>query len=182
MKAILRSRVTKIIAAIVAALGLFAGGVAVASHNAGHVLYSGGGLIQTKVATETDPWATSTPNTWVNVPGSTLTVTVPSGTSRLLNATFNAASYCLAQHRCAVRIVARKAGTSTPTELRPAAGNVFSFDSQDLGGESWQAHSVSRSVVRSAGTWYVYVQAQPVGDGGPLNLDDWNFVVNVHSY
>lgn len=180
MKALLRNRTTKIILAVLAATGLFASGVAVASHYSGHVLYSGGGLVQTKVATDTDGWGTTTTNAWQGVTGTKLTVTVPSGSARLLNAHFNAESYCAAASWCSVRIVARKSGTSTYTEFRPRVGTDFAFDSPDSGGENWEGNSVHRSLRLSGGTWYIYVQGQAVG-GGSMYLDDWHFEVNVHT-
>lgn len=182
MRALLRDRTTKIILVVLAAFGLFASGVAVASHNSGHVLNSGGGLVQTKVATGTDSWATHKTGAWQVVAGTKLTVAVPSGSARLLNAHFNAESRCYEGDWCSVRIVARKSGTSTYTEFHPRAGSDFAFDAPDSSGPDYgEGNSVHRSLRLTGGTWYLYVQAKNVGTIGSMFLDDWHFEVNVHT-
>jgi hypothetical protein len=179
MKSILRSKAAKITAAVVACFALFAGGVAFASsHRASNVTYSGGSLVQTKVATDENGWGTNTANTWQKVTGSTVKVVVPSHVTRLLNARFMAESYCTGDTAwCSVRIVARK-GSGTPQEFRPRVADDFAFDAP--GGEEWEGNSVDRSLRLSSGTWYVWVQGfMEGGTTGSMYLDDWHFEVDV---
>lgn len=184
MKAILQSRSAKIGIAVLAALGMFAGGVAVASHNANHHTFSGRELVYTKVATDSAGFGSSANNVWQNVPGSTLSVGVPSGAPRLVNARFNAESSCSASNWCAMRIVARKSGTSTEVELYPRASAgfaaEFAFDSP--GGEEWEGNSMHRSIrLGSSGTWYIYAQSYVAGSTGSVYLDDWHFEASIHA-
>lgn len=179
MTAIIRGRSFKIIVAMLAALGLFAGGAAVASHYAGHVTFSGGGVVQTKVATDTNGWGSSANNTWQSITGTGLTVSVPSGSARLITARFNAESSCTATAWCVVRIVARKSGSSTVTELHPRVGTEFAFDAPS--GEAYEGTSVHRSIRLGSGTWTIFAQGYVQGTSGSMYVDDWHFEVSAHT-
>ena len=180
MRQILGKRVTKVLIALFAGLGLFMGGIAVATHDPFHHNLSGGALVSTKVATDTDGWGPSAPDVWQNVEGARVTVSVPSGKARLVNAHFNAESYCTADQWCSVRIVAKKAGSATVYELRPKSGLDFAFDAPNGDDEDWEGNSVHRSLRLSGGSWAVYVQGQ-INGAGSMYLDDFHFEVNVHT-
>ncbi|HEX6258324.1 MAG TPA: hypothetical protein VFZ48_02515 [Candidatus Saccharimonadales bacterium] len=114
---------------------------------------------------------------WVNVPGMVRTVTVPSGTSRLLDARFTAESNCTGGSWCSVRIVVINSAGAT-TELYPQSGLDFAFDSP--GADLWEGHAIERNT-RSflpAGTYRVQVQAAKIGNPN-FRLDDMHLVVEA---
>lgn len=180
MRQILGKRVAKVLIALFAGLALFMGGIAVATHDPYHHNLTGGTLVSTKVATDTEGWQPSANNVWQNVEGARVTLGVPRGKFRLVNAHFNAESYCAAGDWCSVRIVAKKSGSATVYELRPKSGGDFAFDAPAGDSETWEGNSVQRSLRLSGGSWAVYVQAQVVGTGD-MFLDDWHFEVNAHT-
>lgn len=179
MKAFLQSRITKIAIGVLAGVGLFAGGVAVAGHNANHKTFIGGGLVSSKVSTDGAGWGPPSAGAWHTVTGTSQTVSVPSGSVRLVTSRFNAESSCAADSWCAVRVVARKSGSSTVYEMYPRVGTEFAFDSPS--GEAWEGNSVHRTLrLGSSGTWYISVQAYVVNTGS-MYLDDWHFETSVQT-
>jgi len=179
MTTLLRSRVAPLVAGVLIA-GTFGAAGVLAVVPSGHITYSGGALVATKVATDEDGWASSAIDTWQTVTGSSLSVTVPSGTTRLVTGHFIAESYCTGDAAwCSVRIVARKQGGTTIYEFRPRVGNDFAFD--EPSDEDYEGNSVSRTFGLPNGTWNVWVQAMVVGgtSGTAMYLDDWHFEVDV---
>jgi hypothetical protein len=178
MKSILGSKATKIAAVVVVCFGLFAGGMAVAARRSGHVVLSGAGLEQTKVATDETGWGTDVGDTWKNVARSTLKIVLPLGRTSLLNAHFNAETYCnFTVDWCSARIVARK-GSGPVHELLPRVGTDFAIDAP--GGAEWIGASLDRSLRVHGGTWHVWVQGALVHNtNGSLYFDDWHFQVDV---
>ena len=66
------------------------------------------------------------------------------------------------------------------TELDPAVGNDFAFDSTDNATEtesSWESHAIERSVVLGGGTHVVQVQWRTTNAATTLRLDDWHLTV-----
>lgn len=125
----------------------------------------------------TDP-TTYTSTAFTNVPLAAIAVTVPSGVNRMLDARFTAESQCTGGSWCSVRIVVRNAA-GIVTELQPASGNDFAFDSA-AGGDNWEGHAVERSSYYLApGSYGVLVQASVRTVGTTLRLDDWHFAVEV---
>lgn len=180
--AVRRTR-TKILFATFASAGLLAGGVvggvALADHQAGHNTFTGGGIVAHRVATSTTIVATNSHNTWQTVPGSTLSYAVPSGTVRLVTAGYTAESGGYGTGGCAVRIVTRKAGSTTLSELYPRSGVDFVWDNSE---ELDESHAMSRSIRVASGTRYFSVQLL-ASTAGALTcyLDDWHFQINVHT-
>lgn len=175
----------KVTAAIVAAVGLVVGGVvggvAIADHNSDHKTFSGGGDTGTRVATDRLGYGTTASNTWENVPGSSLSFTVPSGKTRLVQAFFSAESQMYGGSWCAVRIVAKKTTSSTLYEFYPRAGDSFAFDTADTsGGDTYEAHAMKRALRLGSASWSARVQVNAVG-GGFCYLDDWYFDVEIHT-
>lgn len=177
-----RSKVVLAMLASAAMLGGVVGGVAIASHSSTHVLYSGKTQVSEYIATESQPSVYSSPS-WQAVSGSSRTVSVPSGSTRLLVANFTAESVCdgTSGNWCSVRIVARKSGSTTKYEFYPrvVGPDYFGFDSPDGGGSmtDWESHAISRARSFPSGTWYVSVEASVVGSGTSLRLANWFFSV-----
>ena len=115
--------------------------------------------------------------TWVNVPGMVRSVTVPAGTSRLLDARFTAESNCTGGSWCSVRVVVFNA-QGVATEMFPQSGTDFAFDSPDA--DLWEGHAIERNTRNflPAGTYRVQVQAAKVGNAN-FRLDDMHFVVEA---
>lgn len=108
-------------------------------------------------------------------------VTLNLTSSRRVVGRFTAESDCYGSSGyCPVRIVYQKAGSSTISEFSPVVGTDFAFDTKDTT-NTWQSHSISRSVVLPAGTYYVYVQGAVTNSGLTLRLDDAHFEVELYS-
>jgi hypothetical protein len=165
-----------------AAVGLIAGtAVAVSSSvNAGTV---------TNQAFRTQNAAsTSIGTSWTYAPGlPAATITVPSGTSRVLAADYTAETQCLGTSGwCTARIGYIKAGTSTFVPMLPYEGMDFALDSPGGDGTasgSWEGRAMGRHSARvGAGTYYVYVQVAKYGAGvTQFRLDDQYLHVSANS-
>ena len=165
------------IAAATAVLAL--GGVAIANHQPSHVTLTGGGVLETKIQTDTAPALTSS-SSFVPLSGSEVTFSVPSGTTRLFNARFTAQSICGGNQGewCTVRVVGRNNSTGFVFELNPQAGSDFRFDSV---GDAHEGHAIERSRrVLAAGSYTFFVQLSTTGLADFV-VDDWHFTVDKHS-
>lgn len=175
---------TKIFLATLASAGLLggglAGGIALADHQPGHNNFAGGGTVAHRVATSTDIFVTTSANSWQTLPGSSLSYTVPSGTVRLVTAGYTAESWAYdGTGGCAVRIVTRKSGSTTLSELYPRAGGDFMWE--DTAG-GLEGRAMSRSIRVASGTRYFSVQVlASTPDMLRCRLDDWHFQINVHT-
>jgi hypothetical protein len=132
---------------------------------------------QQRFVHQTDAWTTSS-TAWVNVPGATTTITIPSGTTRMLDARYSAESLCAGNSGwCSVRIV-----VFTPSggliELSPVVGTDFAFDSHSADG--WESHAIERTSAQlGGGTYRVQVQAAVVAGATQLRLDDSTLAVEA---
>lgn len=81
---------------------------------------------------------------------------------------------------CSARIVYQKSGSSTLNEMYPVVGTDFAFDSKDTA-NTWQSHSINRSVVLQPGTYYFYVQGAVTSSGLTMRLDDAHFEVELYN-
>lgn len=109
---------------------------------------------------------------WVNVPGMFRSFTVPPGTTRHLDVSFNAETDCVGGSWCAARVlVVRPDGTAF--ELYPQSGLDYAFDSPGPSA-TWQGHALGRNTLSplSPGTYRVYVQAAKVGAVTTYRIDD----------
>lgn len=182
----LRRTRTKILFATLASAGLLAGGaaggVAVANHQAGHNTFTGGSAVGHRVATSTDIFGTSAANTWQTVSGSTLSYAVPSGSVRLVTATFSAEASGLGSGGCAARVLTRKSGSSVSSELYPRAGVDFIWQRPSTATFEPESRSMTRSIRVASGTRYFSVQLLASTAGSlQCRVDDWNFSINVHT-
>jgi hypothetical protein len=166
-------------------IGVAVAGVAVVALGAGTAYalvtnatgsYSDRQYFATNDTAYTVPAATPS-GTWVAVPGMVRTVTVPAGTSRLIDARFTAESSCTGGSWCSARIVVVNSAGAT-TELYPQSGTDFAFDSP--GTDAWEGHAIERNsrTFLPAGTYRVYVQAAKVGSP-TFRLDDMHLAVEA---
>ncbi|GAA3134676.1 hypothetical protein [Streptosporangium carneum] len=127
---------------------------------------------------ESSPWTAQTIGAWGNIPTAAVNVTVPSGTTRFLDARFTAESLCAgdAGAWCTVRIVAvNSAGTTI--ELQPVVSTDYKFDRP---GDGEEAHALERfSGPLGPGTYTVRVQALRMTGITQFTLDDYAFAVGL---
>jgi hypothetical protein len=166
-------------AAITAAVALGAAG-------AGAVLTSRTGTFTERqiFLAESTAWQSPAP-AYTNVPGAAASVTVPAGTSRIVNVRFTAESACGGTSGwCTVRAVLVYP-TGAVLELFPVVGTDFAFDTADTADpagweDTWESHAIDRSSpYLAAGTYRVYVQARTVGGAAYIRLDDWHLTVGL---
>ena len=175
-----RLRLVGALAVVAATAVLAVGGVAIASHQPGHVTLTGGGVLETKTQTDRLGAATTT-QFFVPLSGSGVTFPVPSGTTRLFNARFTAESLCdgAPSTWCTARVVGRNNATGFVFELNPQSGADFKFDSV---GDLWEAHAIDRSRrVLTAGSYTFFVQLSTTNPLTTFAVDDWHFTVDMHS-
>jgi hypothetical protein len=132
---------------------------------------------------ETNDSSTSS-TTWVPVPGSDVPMTLSA--SELINARFTAESSCTGAGSgwCSVRIVVFSAAAGTFTELDPASGRDFAFDSDAAGNtdDLWESNAIERSLRLPAGAYRFRVEyAVNPSTASPVTsrLDDWHFAVEA---
>lgn len=170
-----RRRIALRAGALAGALGLLGGGIAMAAP----IYQSAGYTDQQRFVTETAAWG-GAGTTWTNVPGMSTSVTIPSS-GRVLNARYTAESVCgsintATSDWCSVRVVYQKSGGAI-TEMRPADGYDFAFDSP---GDNWESQAIERSTTRlTGGTYRVWVQAARVSGASSFRLDDQHFYVGT---
>ena len=126
----------------------------------------------------TDPFSTGS-TTFVNVPSAVRSVTVPSGTTRMIDARFTAESFCGGSGGwCSVRIVV-VTPTGAVVEMDPASNSDYAFDS-GTGADNWEGHALERtSRFLTAGTYRVQVQTRVVSGATSIRLDDWTLAVET---
>ncbi len=166
-------RIGVIAVGVMAALGLTAT-AAVALTTA----HSATRFVQLQVRTGDTAW-TGAGVAWTDVPGASTVFTVPSGSARMFDTTYSAESYCAGGGWCSARVVVVRASDGLVTELRPAVGTDYAFDSPS---DNWEGHSMNRtSFYWGAGTYTVKVQAARVAGATSFRLDDWNFSVRAYA-
>lgn len=140
--------------------------VAIAASNA----FQSKGINNIRVKTETSSFSTSS-TSWVTLPGASLTMSVPNGKQKLFIAEFDAESYCQSGTQwCSIRIM------MDGTEMHPAAGTNFAFDSVDT--DRWESHAMSRTYGPvGPGQHTFVVQARVSNASTVFGLDDWTFKV-----
>jgi len=166
----------------IAVAAIVATGVLAATASAVLTPSSGTTQTQMKNVAGSDPSTTSS-TSWVSVPGSDIPMTLSA--SGLINARFTAESLCTGGAGwCSVRIVVFSADTGTFTELNPASGTDFAFDSVNDGSadDRYESNAMERSLRLPAGAYRFRVEyavdalaASPVTS----RLDDWHFTVQA---
>ena len=149
----------------------------------GAVTHSGGAVSKITVVTETNSQTTNSAS-FSDLPGATVTITVPVGKKQLVEARFTGESGCFpvgggGSVWCSVQIVA--VGPSGTTHMLPDSGVDAAFDTVPDFQDYWEGHSVERSVVLPAGKYTVKVQWQVSDPAGTFALDDWSFTVTQHA-
>lgn len=164
-----------IAAAVVAVCGTLAG-------TAAAVLTGSGGGTQVQMLNRAETTAsTSSSTAWNTLPGSHLSVSVPSS-GRLINARFTAESYCNGANSgyCTVRVMAHNASTGSTVELNPASSSDFAFDSNvSASNDMWESHAIERSRRLGPGYYRIYVERRVTNNSIALRLDDWHFAVEA---
>ena len=119
---------------------------------------------------------TTTSTTFVDVPSSAVTLSVPSGRRALFVARFFAESQCSQAGTdgdwCGIRI------RTGATPLQPDSD--FAFDSTNNGAESdasWESHATERSIVLGPGNYTFTVQYRTTEADTTFRVDDWSFSV-----
>ena len=171
-------RRTAILAAIVGVVvGVVLGGGAMAWSAGTLTTAQGNTLTQVKVVRDANP-AETTSTSFVDVPGATVTITVPAGTKALILARFSASSTCpgpVADASCFVRILINN------VEAFPAGVNISTFDKETVTNgitSPQQAHMIERSRGGlTGGTYVVQVQYMVPNTGATLALVNWNLTV-----
>ncbi len=162
------NRLAVVVAATVASLAVFAGAAtAVATYRIG------GTTTRQYFASSDQPVMVPGPNTWQVVPYTGIVAVTTTRT--ILDARFSAESLCQGSSGwCSVRVI--YSNNNGPwTELAPASGTDYAFDSD---GGLWDQHTVERSsaLYLPAGTTRVWVQAMRVGST-TFRLDDYHLAV-----
>jgi hypothetical protein len=172
-----RKPFTIAITAIVMAGALAATAAAIVTQSSGTT------QIQMKNVGSTDPSSTSS-TTWVPVPGSDIAMTL--STSDLINARFTAESLCAGAGSgwCSARIVVYSDATGNFTELNPASGTDFAFDSDAAGSadDLYESNAIERSLRLPAGDYRFrveYAVTVLTNDAVISRLDDWHFAVEA---
>ena len=161
-----------------------AAGLAMLGSKAAPALVGVNGGITLQVFDRSETTAsTSSSTSYVNIPGTALgAVNVPSGATRLITGRFTAESQCAGGapgNWCSIRIIAVQSGVIT--ELNPASGLDFAFDSVAAGGDDfWESNTVQRSKRLTAGTYVIVVQQAVTNSATVFRLDDWDFRVEVN--
>ena len=162
------------VAAALAAVIAFSSGVAYASG-----ISQSGTQSSVQIFTgDNAAWTINTVATWSDIPSAAAAVTVPSGTTRVVDARFTAESLCNGTSTawCVVRIIiVNSAGTAT--EFSPVVGVDFKFDTP---GTQEAAHGLERfSPSLASGTYTVKAQALRISGITTFTLDDYVLAVNV---
>jgi hypothetical protein len=122
---------------------------------------------------------------WTNLPGAGAVENVPAGQSRLFDVPFFAESQCSgnAAGTCTVRIIATNLATGGVTELSPAAGADYAFDTDVPGAadDLREGHAMERSARLSGGAngvnYQIQVQYAVTNAATNFRLDDWHLAV-----
>jgi hypothetical protein len=146
---------------------------------------SGGAIDQVRIVRQDTEFSTQS-TSFVDIPNTQVGINVPAGTTRLIMARFSAESRCVGGsgfpqlYNCSMRIVAVNTATGALTELQPATGRDFVFDSTDANTEtigSWESHSMDRSLRLDAGSYRIKPQAAVSSSATFFSLDDYSFTV-----
>jgi hypothetical protein len=125
--------------------------------------------------------STTSSTSWVSVPGSDVPMKLASG--GIINARFTAESACTGPDNgwCSARIVVYSVATNTFTELEPASGMDFAFDSAATSADAWESHAIERSIRLPEGSYRFRVEYAVHAPTTTVTsrLDDWHFAVEA---
>jgi archaellum component FlaF (FlaF/FlaG flagellin family) len=183
-----KGRMYKRLSIVVGALALTG---AVAATAFAVTVDSGGAELQVDKRTSTTASALvdgANANEWYDLPGASVSVTVPANGSRLYDVPFFAESQCVGPGVgvCAVRIVSVKDPAGPPTEMNPAAGLNYAFDSDMMANNDdlREGHGMERSARLTGGvadtTYTIKVQYAVTNAATMFTLDDWHLAVHTN--
>jgi hypothetical protein len=69
--------------------------------------------------------------------------------------------------------------SNTTTEMDPASGMDFAFDSVATSNDFWSASAMQRSIRLPPGTYRIFVQRAVTNAATVFRLDDWDFQLDV---
>lgn len=169
----IRRRLSLVFAALLGALVLL-GGTAYAAA----IQLTGSETTKQYFVSENAPFTVATVGSWQNVPTAVMSINVPSGTSRMIDARYTAESLCTGTGGwCSVRIALFSATGVFINELHPGAGTDYKFDTPGGAEEIGALERTSGFV--GAGTYTVRVQALRTAGVSQFTLDDSQFVVGL---
>jgi hypothetical protein len=146
------------------------------------VTHTGGAASRITVVTETNSHSTNSAE-FVDLPGATVSITVPVGKTQLVQARFTGESGCMpvsdGTYWCSVQIVA--VGPTGTVQMLPDSGLDGAFDSVPATQDLWEGHSVERSLVLPAGKYKVKAQWETSDPAVTFSLDDWSFTVTQYA-
>lgn len=166
-----KNRLT-IVGAVVAVLMLGAAG-AYAAFNATVT----NGVNNIRIKSSTTAFSTQS-NTFVQVTGATFDMAVPNNQMKTFIAEFSAESWCDGADTgwCSIRILI------DGNEMTPAVGSNFAFDSDAVGNDKWESHTVTRYVADVGPGLHTFsVEALTTETDTAFFLDDWTFMVTKAS-
>ena len=170
-----RPRRLALIAVAAAALTLLATGWALATHFGGHVTSSGKAQVS-QTNQSSSAFASITSTTFSTLNGTSTTVVVPSGQTRLVNARWVGEAMANGG-TCFMRMVAFLGTGPSGFELNPVDSSQVLVSRSGSGFET-EAQAVERSRVLGSGTWTVVAQVKR-NTGVTCSVDDWHFAVQV---
>jgi hypothetical protein len=142
------------------------------------IIQHGAGVAKITVVTETDAQSTSS-TSWVDVPGATVDITVPSSKTQLVNVRFSGESACFASSLpgawCSLRILANL------SQMSPRSDSDFALDSSGAANDFWEAHAMERTAILGPGTYTITVQWRVTDPNVAFQLDDWTMAVTQHN-
>ena len=168
------SKIKKILVAAAAGIAV----IGVSSAAAAVISGATGTVTERQTFARNDVAQVITSGSFVDVAGGAVTVRVPAGQKRMLDARYTAETLCSGGGWCSARIVVTRTSPAGGTsELLPASGTDFSFDAP---GDNWEGHALERtSNYLAAGVYRVHVQAAVVAGATSLRLDDTHLAVEV---
>lgn len=135
------------------------------------------GVNNIRIKSQTSPWTTQS-DTYVQVTGATFDMAVPNNQTKTFIAEFTAESWCDGADAgyCSVRIL------MDGNEMTPAVGSDFAFDSDGVGNDKWESHTVTRYVSGVGPGLHTFsVEALSTQTATDFRLDDWTFMVTKAS-
>jgi hypothetical protein len=168
-----RKRLRIVVAVLVVGILAIAVGVALAATTG----KGGGPITAVKVVRGGDAQTTNSALSYVNLPGASTSISVPSHHTALILVRFSAESECdggTFGSYCSARVLVD--GNGAP----PTPNFDFAFDTDagvNTGYPIWQSSSMDRSIVVGSGNHTVRVQWGVTDGGTTFRLDDWSLTV-----
>jgi hypothetical protein len=147
---------------------------------------SGGAIDQVRVVRSNTEVLDQSPNSFSDITGASTNISIPATWSKgLILARFSAESRCVGASGvrgwCSVRLVLVNRATGQQVQLAPEdTDNSFAFDSTNSGAEgsqSWESHSMDRSLSVAPGNYTVKALFTPFDGANFFSVDDWSLTV-----